>query len=82
MLLMILMRREIQKEYWGILVVKESLMCERRGATSKENCIRRNSLETLIEPGKMSMTKMNMIVRTEECQGGVLCEIYHHLYKR
>ena len=82
MLLMILMCREIRKEYWRILVVKESPMWERRGAASKDNYIRHNSLETLAEPGKMSMAKTDITMRIEECQGGVLCEIYHHLHKR
>ena len=73
---------ENRKEYWRILIVKESPMWERRGAASKENCIGHNSLETLAEPGKMSTTKTDITVRTEECQGRVLCEIYHHLHKR
>ena len=82
MLLMILIRREIRKEYWRILIAKESPMRERRGAASKENCIGHNSLETLAELGKMFMAKTDITVRTKECQGGVLCEIYHHLHKR
>ena len=53
-----------------------------KGGASKENCIGHNSLETLVEPSKMSIAKMDIIVRTKECQGGVLCEIYHHLHKR
>ena len=73
---------EIRKEYWRILTVKESPMWERRGAASKENWIGHNSLETLAEPGKMSTAKTDITVRTEECQGRVLCEIYHHLHKR
>ena len=28
------------------------------------------------------MTKTDITVTTEERQGGVMCEIYHHLHKR
>ena len=30
----------------------------------------------------MSMAKTDITMRIEECQGGVLCEIYHHLCKQ
>ena len=65
-----------------LIVKKKNHLCERRGAASKENCIGHNSLETLAEPGKMSTAKTDITVRTEECQGRVLCEIYHHLHKQ
>ncbi|KAF3455626.1 hypothetical protein FNV43_RR00263 [Rhamnella rubrinervis] len=49
---------------------------EKRGRFKGE-LVGHNSLETLAEPGKMSMAKTDITVRTEECQEGILCEVYH-----
>ena len=66
-----------------VLTVKKiTYVREKRGRFKGELYRGHNSLETLAELGKMSTAKTDITVRTEECQGRVLCEIYHHLHKR